>query len=121
MGRKIRYNGVTALQSFTTIGDNELINMPARAMLHPYLRARIIFDRKFGRFVGHFVFRLPLNQPCRGRRVRVFDLDPIRRPPGPIRPIAALGDDAFEPHGAGVPEYRLAVGPFRCARTVGRR
>ena len=116
MGRKIRYNGVPALQSFTTIGDNELINVPARAMLHPYLRARIIFDRKFGRFVGHFVFRLPLNQPCRGRRVRVFDLDPIRRAPGPIRLIPSLGDNAFEPHGAGVAERGLAVAPFHMVR-----
>ena len=47
MGRKIRCNKVIARQPLTTIGDSELINMPARAMLHPYLRASIIFDRKF--------------------------------------------------------------------------
>ena len=35
MGRKIRCNKVIARQPLTTIGDSELINMPARAMLHP--------------------------------------------------------------------------------------
>ena len=52
-----------------------------------------------------------LNDPARRWRVRVFDLDPILRSSSrPIRPIAGLGDDTFEPHGAGVLEDRLALG-----------
>jgi hypothetical protein len=63
-------------------------------------------------------FSLPsaLNQSDRSRRIRVLDLDPVRRAPGAIRPIAALRDDAFEPHDAGVSEQRRSVDNVRRAR-----
>jgi hypothetical protein len=34
----------------------------------------------------------------------------ISDPPRPIRPVSALGDNAFEPHSTGVTEDRVAVG-----------
>ena len=60
----------------------------------------------------------PLDDPARRRRVRVLDLDPIGGAPRSIRPIAALGDDAFEPHGAGVAEDRVAVSRGKVLRQL---
>src|SRR6516162_9094394 len=52
------------------------------------------------------------DHPGRGRRIRVLDLDPVRRAPRAIGLVPPLGDDAFEPHAAGVTELRhdLATG-----------
>jgi hypothetical protein len=47
----------------------------------------------------------------------VLYLDPIRAAPGPIRPVATFGDDAFQTHAAGVMKHRLAV---RAVAVVGQ-
>ena len=65
MGRKIRCNKVIARQPLTIVGDSELINMPARAMLHPYLWASIIFDRKFCRVVSILSFAHSITSSAR--------------------------------------------------------
>ena len=50
-----------------------------------------------------------------GERLAVFP----QIAPGAIRPIAPLGDDAFEPHGAGVLE-QCVTASVPCDRRVGR-
>jgi hypothetical protein len=72
-----------------------------------------------GRLVARGAFIL--DHPDRGRCILVLDLDPIGTPPGAIGPVAALGDDAFEPHGARVLEERVAVGRGKVLRTAGFR
>src|SRR5258705_12265039 len=42
-------------------------------------------------------------------RVRVLELEPIRRAPGAVGRAEPLRYDAFEAHLAGVPEYALAI------------
>ena len=61
--------------------------------------------RRGGAIAGHSRFPVPGG----GRRIWVLDLDPIGAPAGPVRPVAALGDDAFEPDGARMLEHRRAV------------
>jgi hypothetical protein len=41
--------------------------------------------------------------------LRVLDLHPTQTPAGLVAAVDALRDDAFEPHGAGVAEHRLAT------------
>ena len=57
-----------------------------------------------------------LDQPRRGRRAWVLDLDPIGGAPGPVRLVPPLRDDAFQPHGAGVTQCGVAVAPFHVVR-----
>jgi hypothetical protein len=59
---------------------------------------------------GAWLAFLPLDQPCRGWRFRILDLDPIRRSPRPIGPIPPLGHYAFEPDLSGMLKHSVAVG-----------
>ena len=57
------------------------------------------------------LFRLTLHR----RRLRVLELEPIRRPARSVAGSQALRDDAFEPHLAGVLEDRQAQSCSRCS------
>src|SRR5262245_29380890 len=53
---------------------------------------------------------LRFNSSGRSWGVRILDRDPILRSSRSIRQIAALGDDAFQPHCAGVTKDHITVG-----------
>ena len=66
----------------------------------------------------------PILEPQHARRPRILDLEPSLAVAGSIRVVAALRDDAFQPHLAGVRKDSCAVAfevlielnPGRCVR-----